>query len=346
MKSMRKNDSLTWIQVIACVAVLMLHTNGCFWNFSATQMYWKSANIIECFFYFAVPLFFMSSGITMMDFYDRYTLREYFIKRGKKTVFPFLGWSCIGLFWGMARGQILVSDLNVSYVAKGIMDAAFVPMYWFFTPLFIIYLCMPLFAAVEKKKRRLVFTYLAVTGFILNSLIPFLLALCKVEWTMPYTLSVLSGSLFWPVAGWLIHNTEWTKRQRAGLYLLAILGLFMHIAGTYITSMEAGSIVRTFKGYQNVPCILYSVGIFVLLKQTGSRIMKKERVARFIGWLSRYTFAIYLEQFLLLDIIPMITGVDTKLLVYRLVAPFVMIPIMIGGTWLLRKVPGIRRLVP
>ena len=73
---------------------------------------------------------------------------------------------------------------------------------------------------------------------------------------------------------------------------------------------------------------------------------EKERVARFIGWLSRYTFAIYLEQFLLLDIIPMITGVDTKLLVYRLVAPFVMIPIMIGGTWLLRKVPGIRRLVP
>ena len=127
MKSMRKNDSLTWIQVIACVAVLMLHTNGCFWNFSATQMYWKSANIIECFFYFAVPLFFMISGITMMDFYDRYTLREYFIKRGKKTVLPFLGWSCIGLFWGMARGQILVSDLNVSYVAKGIMDAAFVP---------------------------------------------------------------------------------------------------------------------------------------------------------------------------------------------------------------------------
>jgi len=72
---------IVFISVISAVSVLILHTNGCFWSFSSTARYWRTANIIECIFYFAVPLFFMIIGVTLFDFYERYTLKEYFIKR-------------------------------------------------------------------------------------------------------------------------------------------------------------------------------------------------------------------------------------------------------------------------
>ena len=58
-----KDFTLTFIQVISALAVVTLHTNGCFWQFSATERYWFTANIIECLCYFAVPVFFMITGI-------------------------------------------------------------------------------------------------------------------------------------------------------------------------------------------------------------------------------------------------------------------------------------------
>ncbi len=48
-KSNRKFN-LTFIQVICAIAVVTLHTNGCFWNFSAKERYWLTANIIESVF--------------------------------------------------------------------------------------------------------------------------------------------------------------------------------------------------------------------------------------------------------------------------------------------------------
>ncbi len=71
------HNSIFFIRVMATVFVLFLHTNGCFWSFSATEQYWRSANIIECVFYPAVPLFYMVTGITLMDFFDRYSLGEF-----------------------------------------------------------------------------------------------------------------------------------------------------------------------------------------------------------------------------------------------------------------------------
>ena len=81
---------LSFLSVVACLAVVFLHTNGCFWNFSATGRYWLTANIIESVFYFAVPVFFMISGATLIDYSERYSTTVFFKKRILKTVIPFV----------------------------------------------------------------------------------------------------------------------------------------------------------------------------------------------------------------------------------------------------------------
>lgn len=70
-------DYISLLSVISAFAVVSLHTNGCFWEFS-TKRYWFTANILECLWYFAVPVFFMISGSTLIDFRKRYNLRTYF----------------------------------------------------------------------------------------------------------------------------------------------------------------------------------------------------------------------------------------------------------------------------
>lgn len=43
MKS--KKQYLSFLNVISCIAVIMLHTNGCFWAFSH-ERYWVTAQML------------------------------------------------------------------------------------------------------------------------------------------------------------------------------------------------------------------------------------------------------------------------------------------------------------
>ena len=68
---MEKKEYISILSVISSLAVVILHTNGCFWTFSYNG-HWPSANVIESVMYFAVPIFFMISGATLIDYNERY----------------------------------------------------------------------------------------------------------------------------------------------------------------------------------------------------------------------------------------------------------------------------------
>ena len=82
--SSNRIEYISLASVVSAIAVIYLHANGCFWNFSTSE-YWFTANIIESVFYFAVPIFFMISGAMLIGFSDKYDLKTYFSKRIKKT---------------------------------------------------------------------------------------------------------------------------------------------------------------------------------------------------------------------------------------------------------------------
>lgn len=98
-----KEDRIRWIsmaQVSASFAVVMLHCNGVFWQFPTGRL-WYTSNFIECFFYWAVPAFFMISGATLLDYQDRYSTSTFLKKRLLRTAVPFVAWSCIGIIYSV-----------------------------------------------------------------------------------------------------------------------------------------------------------------------------------------------------------------------------------------------------
>ncbi len=70
---MKKKYYIQNLSVLSAFAVVALHVNGEFWNFSYGR-YWITSNIIESLFYFAVPIFFMITGVTLVDYNERYSL--------------------------------------------------------------------------------------------------------------------------------------------------------------------------------------------------------------------------------------------------------------------------------
>lgn len=55
---MKNISIISLLNVLACISVVILHANGSFWSFRSDNS-WAINNIIECIFYFAVPVFFM-----------------------------------------------------------------------------------------------------------------------------------------------------------------------------------------------------------------------------------------------------------------------------------------------
>ncbi len=359
-----QNSSFVYISVmnvIAAVSVVILHANVSFWLDRKTP-YWETANIIESVFYFAVPVFFMLSGATLMEYQDRYSTKEFFIKRFKKTVIPFLAWSVVGLLWssrkvlsamltGQPNGGLHWTFLSVT---DGIINTKFRDIYWFFIPLFCIYLVMPLFASVRKEKREKIFTYIIGVSLVINFVIPFVLSLLNhyAHITFGWTYKIYVGYeyLFYVLVGYVIHKRNIKPEFRLIIYIVSLAALLVHMLGTFYATKANpnGTVVSLYKGYYNLPCVLYSIGVFLLVKQLAQRI-KSKRVINVFTYLQGFTFPIYLIHRYFLDVFEenlKLFQMERASLLYVVLATVLALSLSILTTMLLRKIPVLRHIVP
>lgn len=93
------NPTIDVMNIAACVAVVALHVNGGIWGF-ARNLNWAMMLITECVCYWAVPVFFMITGATLLDYRLRYSTKVFFQKRFTKTGIPFIFWSIVSIFLG------------------------------------------------------------------------------------------------------------------------------------------------------------------------------------------------------------------------------------------------------
>ena len=343
LKKSGRKEYITLMNVVSAVAVVFLHTNNAFWAFTEN---WPFSNVVENIFYFAVPIFFMISGATLMDYNKRYTTKEFFKKRFTKTVIPYVFWDLFALgFLMVLYKTYTISDINPRLIFNGLFGTTFVNVYWFFIPLFCIYLCIPVLAAIPKEKRKSVFSFAAIVTFVINILVPFLIMAfdLNAEW-LP-SVKVGAGYLFFVFVGYLLSEYDLKPIGRVIIYVLGVGGFLLQLLGTYYLSMEKGSVVRDYKGYTNLPCVLYSIAIFVLLKQIGKFVMKGG-FKKVIDFLAGYTFPIYLMHIYFKMYCFDFTNLKVDSPAFILCAPLVIIPCCILITMILRKIPLIKHIVP
>ena len=301
------------LSVFSCFSVVVLHVNGCFWTFSY-ERYWITANIMESIFYFAVPIFFMISGATLIDYRKRYSTKNFLKKRIMKTVVPFIIWSIIGVIWyHYIGGEEIVGLKNV---IEGIINAEYINIYWFFPSLFSVYLAIPFLTYIPEAVRKKIYGYVIIVAFAVNSLLPFVLQLLKFHYNVGLSMPVAGGYILFLLIGYWLNTYELKRKYRYIIYTFALVGLMVHILGTWYFSYRDGAINQTFKGYNNVPCILYSTGIFLFIKN-----LKKETVLNLLNKItnpfSKVTFGIYLIHWFVLQLIYKFTDISTLSIWYR-----------------------------
>lgn len=320
---------------------MIIHANGVFWNFSY-ERYWLTANVIECVCYFAVPVFFMISGTTLIDYRSRYTTKPYFIKRVQRVLVPFIFWSLIAavLFY-------VVNDTfpaSFAEVINGILNCQYIGIFWFFAPLFAAYLAVPFLNLIPRENRRQAFGYAIIVGAITISILPLVSNLAGISFPEALHLPVTGGYVLYLLIGYWLTNYELPKKYRYLIYCLGFLGLILHIGGTWLLSYQAGEIVNTFKGYLNFPTIAYSSAIFLGFKQLEqSQTMNKlgSAASKFSG----YCFGVYLMQYFPLTFVNHYAPEITFSIAYRILGGFAIFGICLLATYLFKKIPLMKHFV-
>lgn len=107
---------------------------------------------------------------------------------------------------------------------------------------------------------------MSIIIFIAISLLSFICKILNLKYNNSLSVSIGGGYILFILIGYLISHYELSINQRKCIYFLAIFGFLMYILGTNFSSFSQGKIIQTFKGYMNVPSVLYSTGVFTFFK--------------------------------------------------------------------------------
>jgi surface polysaccharide O-acyltransferase-like enzyme len=337
-----KKNWIAVANVCACLGVIILHCNGVFWTFPSGRL-WYTSNFLETFFYWPVPVFFMISGATLMNYRDRYSTMTFFKKRIQRTVIPFLAWSIISVLYRYFYCHWPHDGLRDTI--SGVLTTKYIGIYWFFIPLFAVYMSFPLLSAVEKKYRQSVFLLIAGLTFLFTSLLPTVFTLTGLRYNEGLQIPVAGGYMIYVLIGYLISNSDLKKKTRYLFYAIGLLGWFIQFVGTNLLSLPAGKIVETFKGYVNFPAVMQAVGIFVFFRYACDRWKRLERFDKICMSLSKYTFGIYLVHFYLVEIIPGLMHIDTGSICWRTVGAVAVFAISALICFVISKIPAVRKCI-
>lgn len=336
---------LTILNVLSCFSVVALHANGIFWSRPAGRL-WITSNFIETWFYFAVPVFFMCTGLTLLDYPERYSTKEYFKKRCEKTVLPFLVWSIISfvVYAVLLRREGGTVDFNVLHIIANIFNSTYRGVYWFFPPLFAIYLAIPILAHVTDK--MWLCKYLTVLGIIFVSTIPLACKLLQVSYNSALTPGVIGGYMIFPILGYLCGKLDFKRQQRIALYILGFLGWAVHFTGTILIS-EEGEVSRIYKGYTNLPSVMQAIAIFIFVRYAVAPLVERsEKVVAVFSWFAKRTFGVYLIHSYFTKYGPTILGVSNASIIWRTVGCVGIFLLSTVIIWVMQKIPLVRRIVP
>ncbi len=285
------------LRVIATIGVIGIHVSSDYQPASGTiseYNFWIG-NIFDSMSRFSVPVFVMLSGALLLA--KEYPIGVFLKKRLMRLVIPFLFWSCIYIaksLWDMHdEGALLTPYTIAREIFVQLRDGSSLH-FWYIYMIVGVYLFIPIIGKwVRNSREREQLYFLAIWVFTIVFGQPIL------EKLKPdIELSYFSGFLGYLVLGYYLNNKTFKSRKQQNRLALSLLfaGLLSTIAGTYLILRFKNEYASTFYECLSPNILLYSMGMFLLLKDKDVHFRPLVKVRDFI---CRYSYGIFLVHVLI-----------------------------------------------
>ena len=334
------------LNIIACICVVAMHCNGIVHMFSNSRA-WKTSLLVETLAYWAVPVFFMITGATLLDYTKKYSTRKYMKKRVEKTVIPFLVWSIFFLVVGIHTGTWKLSDLTPLKIVSMIFNSQVNVIYWFFPAMFTVYLGIPVFAHIKEESRNKILNYLIAYGLVMVSIVPCICTILGIPFNASFSPAVCGGYMLLVLIGYKLANTPLDKKARCMIYACGIAGWAIRFFSTLYGSMRIGDLDKTFWGYCNFPSVMLSIAVFVWFKyHDWSKLERNNRCQKVIGAISGCSFGIYLLHYLFIWQLPIKYGIHIDSWQWRILGTIGIYLVSLLIVYIIKKIPVVKKIVP
>lgn len=331
------------LNILACFAVLMLHHNGIVHNYDIHTSTWKQALAFEVLFYWAVPVFFMLTGATLIRYREKYSTGEFFRKRIAKTFFPFVFFSLLLSIYFYLLGQFDISSVKewISAIFTTRIPEGWA--YWFFIPLFALYMLIPVLSHLKDNKNILLYIIIAI--FITHSCLPVLFQIIGIQYNWDISFP-MNGYVMFLLIGFLLSEIHLSKRVRITFYILGILGAIIRYCGTVYYSTINNNLDRILFSYTQFHSVFLAVSIFILIKEI-SIYVENGKIIRIVKALSSCSLGIYLiHVFMMYKIELPILGIEADNVYWRFFGAFLTYFACFSIVFLIKKIPYLRRIFP
>ncbi len=338
------------LNVAACLAVISLHHNSIYFSYS-DSLTWKTALIVQVTAYWCVPVFLMLTGATLMNYREKYDTKTFLKRRFSRVLVPFFAWSIIVLAWKVATGQYTLETGSIQEVITVLLNNKMQDTYWYFPELFSFYLLMPVLSWLTEPKHRPTLRYVILAMFFLQSTIPPLASLVGIDWNNNFGLPFNHSYIIFIFLGYYLSTCGLDRKTRYWIYAGGVAGAVIRFASILLLSLQNGTKTDLFSGYGYFPSVMLAVAVFVWAKQVDwERVLAKvhippQRVAK----LSSYSLGIYLTHLFVtyyeLEFLGLF-GITKANALWRTIGILVTYLVTLALVALLKKIPGVRRIVP
>ncbi len=312
----------SWIdtlRVLATIGVIILHVSSFqLMEYNATSLnLWWIGNIFNGTFRFSMPIFFMISGALLLS--KDYTLQQFLKKRFIRIIPPFLFWSSIYILYTISikiyHGESLhLVDISKIILRKLLFGAQY--HLWFIYILIGCYLFIPIvrkWIKTANQKEILFFLSIWIFTIVFNYNV-------FSGYKPAIDLRYFSGAFGYLILGYFLSiNKNLLLNKRWVALSFVFVGSLITILGTYFTSSHSQTFVDSFYVYLTPHIMLYSIGVFLLIKNIR---IKNMFVLNAIHFISKHSFGIYLIHVLILKLLTVV-GIHGKI-----THPIVSIPLV------------------
>jgi surface polysaccharide O-acyltransferase-like enzyme len=313
-----------------------------------SKRYWMISNIYDSAVRICVPLFFMISGVLLLE--KEENIRVYFTKRIKKVVIPLVFWSLFFVVWISLKDNTWPPD------PKDFLDILYNPSYyhlWFFYTLIGIYLLVPLLRKFIPNSDERLIKYTLLIWILFSSILPLLDDLTNIVGHAAY-LPYLGYTGYF-IFGYFLNTLTITRKRMISAIVIFFGSVLFTAFGTYwLTLYDNNTFNETLYHLLSPNIILAAGAFFILIKYIGENFNTKQidRLESVINQINKrslgiiFTHTIFLYYLRYGDLGFRLSGyVGNPLFSIPLTAISVFV-LSFLFTYLLQLVPIVRRVVP
>ena len=318
----RKNDKarkhfvlVDVLNIISCFAVVCLHTSLGVFSPQRTQL-WAFQELMQAVFIFAVPIFFMVSGMNLLNYRKKYSTKMFFKKRfvrvGRALILGSIAcYLLFGLLPGLFYGaQSIADSFGLVDFCKRFLTNSIIDIYWFLYSIIYLYLLTPLLSRIVHDRRLM--EYAIILTLFCSILIPAAKAIGINE---KYFNSLLSWPLFSSSAllyfllGYYLENyglpVQWQASAWIGLFAGSVALMFL--GGLCWNGFFQGTMGAEYYNYlvgtSSPLCVTSAVSLFMLCKTLEPSFQRRsDKMKLIIRKVSSVSLGVYMFHLLLVNL--------------------------------------------